>query len=283
MKNLTAIGGLIALLAVSAGCSSDRAGTELDEANVKLNSVSKELDDTREQLAKTKEQLAKADSINATAAGKISDLPKQLDEAKAQLANEVRARRLAERQITVERDAAEEKSRALLVENRELKDRLAKIMLEKPVAQIPADAPIPKNVRLATQYPVRMASKTEPPVPLIYLDETELEMGAIGKLRINQFYPYLRVDEVLDKEKMIVVPILDDRHEGNRLLIEGVPTGRYASGTQITELPQSLEIARTERVGSSTLFVASVIDDATLQAKLKSFYNRLRDEKRKPK
>jgi hypothetical protein len=286
MNRMIAFAGAVAsLVLVAVGCGSDQVATELAEANTKSSATARERD-------AVKERLAKAESANVTAASKVADLSKRLGEAQAQLtaaraenkqreqeaATDQNARRVAGKQITDEHDASEEKSRALVAENREPKDKLAKIAVEKPVAQIPADAPIPKNVRLANQYPIRMAPRTNPPVPLIYLDDSELEMGAIGKLRIQDTYPYLKVEEILDKEKMIVVPILDDRHVGNLLVISGVPTGRYATGTEITELPQSFEIAHTERFGSSTLFVASVIDDDSLRAKLKSYYDRLRPE-----
>jgi predicted nucleic acid-binding Zn-ribbon protein len=137
MQKLIAIGGLIALLAASAGCNSERAAAELAEANDTLRAAATEQD-------AVKDRLVKAETTNATATAKIADLSKQLDGANAQIADLSKQLDRGNTQIVESRKAVE----ALQQKAEDLKSQLASADQSKK-----AIATTPKGQHDATDEP----------------------------------------------------------------------------------------------------------------------------------
>ena len=155
---------------------------------------------------------------------------------------------------------------------------------------------------------VRLEKLRASPVAPAPLVPSELTLGQIGALEING---YLRVDEIVGENTIIVTPIQlagqltpqsaasgdaaagnasapnnaagaaqagSDyvREEDDPIEIHGLSTKGVAKGAKLAALPGVYYVEKTERYGARTMFVLAPVD----VAKLRTYFDRLREEMR---
>ena len=197
------------------------------------------------------------------------------------------------------RAAAEVASRRDSIENQALKAKLAEFAPDHAEAVALADAAVPEEIRrtFANALANRAAefrrlesqmhdtpSKAEARSLAARLEQLKgapLRPPALatGDLSLDQVGPlgiagYFRVDEIVNDSTIIVTPVKVDVSaagyasgsdrarvdEENPIVIGGIPTGGYATGSQITDLPGLFWVRTTQRYGPRTIFCLAPYD-----------------------
>ena len=277
---------LLSICPVGCGGKAAPGGTE-DSAKTAA-SLESELEQARAESARSQDQAAATAKQLDSLQDQLATLRRAIESAKqdAAAAREARA-------------AAEVASRRASVENQALKAKVAEYAPDHAEAVALADAAVPEELRrtFADALAARAAeirrlenqlhgtpSKAEARALAARLEQLKAAPLrppplATGDLSLDQVGPlgiagYFRVDEVVDDSTIIATPIKvdisaagyasgSDRarvEEENPIVIGGIPTSGYATGSRITSFPGLFWVRTTQRYGPRTIFCLTPYD-----------------------